>query len=143
VAELRSFASPVHAVLASPEGCDAAPLGAPGATVVRLSPAESMVVGDLDTAALERAVLNTDPTALVVDVTDGWVAFVLEGDGSRAAFARLSELGLPEEGALAGEVAHVGVRVIASDDRLTLLVPAMLADHLEGRIRADCAELLT
>jgi sarcosine oxidase gamma subunit len=139
VAELRTLEPAVHAVLATPEACDAV-TGA--AQVVRLSPTESMLVGELDVAALERAVLGVDPSALVVDVTDGWSAFLLEGKGSREAFARLSELELPAEGAVAGEAARIGVRVIAEGDRLTLLVPAMLADHLLERIRTDCAELL-
>jgi sarcosine oxidase gamma subunit len=139
VAELRTLTPTVHAVLATPEGCD---IVATGTQVVCLSPNETMVVGDLDTAALERAVRDADPDALVVDVTDGWAAVVLEGAGSRAAFARLSELELPGDGALAGEVARIGVRVIASGDRLTLLVPAMLAAYLEDRVRTDCAELL-
>jgi sarcosine oxidase gamma subunit len=139
VAELRALTPTVHAVLATPGGCDVAATAAP---VVRLSPNETMLVGDLDTAALERAVRGADPDALVVDVTDGWAAIVLDGEGSRAAFARLSELELPGDGALAGEVARIGVRVIASGDRLTLLVPAMLAAYLEDRVRTDCAELL-
>ena len=143
MAELRTLAPIVHTVLAAPEGCDAAMSAAPDAGVLRRSPVESMLVGGLDTAVLQRAVRDADPGALVVDVSDGWAAFVLEGDGSRAAFARLSELELPAEGSLAGEVAHVGVRVLVSGDRLTLLVPAMLAGHLEERIRTDCAELLT
>jgi sarcosine oxidase gamma subunit len=139
VAELRILAATVHAVLATPPGCDAA---GGGAQVVRLSPHEAMLVGEIDAAAVERAVRTADPTALVVEVTDGWAAFVLEGRGARAAFARLSELELPAYGAVAGEVARVGVRMIASGDRLTLLVPAMFAAHLEERIRTDCAELL-
>ncbi len=52
----------------------------------------------------------------------------------REAFAFLSELQLPDEGYVHGDVAHVPVRVIARRDRLQLFVPAMWGAYLRERI---------
>ena len=79
---------------------------------------------------------------MVEDVSDGWAGFALDGSGVREAFARLSELCLPQRGFVQGEVARLPVKAIAEPERLLLLVPAMFADHLERRIREDCAEVL-
>ena len=133
----------VHAVLATPAGCDAAVARA-GSDVVacRVSPGEAMLVGSGSIAALETAVRATDPDALVTDTSDGWTAFVIAGPRAREAFARLSELDLPDEGFVAGEVARIGARVLSSPDRIELFAPAMLADHLHARILEDCAGVL-
>ena len=49
----------------------------------------------------------------------------------------------PHEGWVQGEVARAAAKVIVERDRLTVLVPAMLGAHVEERIRADAAEVLT
>jgi hypothetical protein len=91
---------------------------------------------------LRDAVVTVDADAVVEDVSDGWAGFALDGSGVREAFARLSELCLPQRGFVQGEVARLPVKAIAEPERLLLLVPAMFADHLERRIREDCAEVL-
>ncbi|MGZ8614031.1 MAG: hypothetical protein ACXWX4_05045, partial [Actinomycetota bacterium] len=58
------------------------------------------------------------------------------------AFARLSELELPSEGWIQGEVARTAAKVLVERGRITILVPAMLAAHVEERIRMDAAEVL-
>ena len=83
-----------------------------------------------------------EPGAIVEDVTDGWAAFELVGDDAAEAFARLSELELPDDGFVQGEVARIGAKLIVTPGRLTILVPAMLGAFLEERILIDCAEVL-
>jgi len=138
VAELRSVAPTVVAVLASAEAIDA--ITAPdGATICRVAPREALLVGE---PGLGAPSLAGEESALVEDVSDGWAAFELEGDDVREAFARLSELELPEVGFVQGDVARVGAKVVTAPGRITILVPAMLGTSVEERIRTDCAEML-
>ena len=139
MAEVRSYAPSVLAVLAAPEACDHV-AGLPGAG--RVAPAETLIVGEVSRTAVERAVRLVDPDAVVADVSDGWAGIVLDGEGAREVFARLSELELPSEGFTQGEVARVGVRIFIEGDRIDLLVPAMVADHVRARIETDAGELL-
>ena len=139
MAELRTWAPTVTSVLASAEACDRVS-DLPGAC--RVSPGEVALVGDVSEAAVAAAVVRLDPDAVVLDVSDGWVAHSLDGPGSREAFARLSELVLPIAGSLVGEVTGVGVRILVDRSRIDLLVPSMVAAHVRERIETDCAELL-
>jgi sarcosine oxidase gamma subunit len=139
VADLRTGTPSVTSVLASADACDRVG-DLPGA--YRVSPVEVAIVGGVSAVAVRAAVARLDPDAVVLDVSDGWAALTLDGPGSREAFARLSELELPDAGAIAGEVARVGVRVIVEGDRIDLLVPSMVASHVRERIESDCAELL-
>jgi hypothetical protein len=126
-------------VLASAEACDRVS-DLPGAC--RVSPGEVALVGDVSEAAVASVVVRLDPDAVVLDVSDGWGAHTLDGPGSREAFARLSELELPIEGSLVGEVARVGARILVERDRIDLLVPSMISAYVRERIETDCAELL-
>jgi len=138
VAELRVEHPSVVVLLASSETCDA--FGAPdGATPMRIAPRELMLV-DAPEVAQERVSNGSAPR--VEDVSDAWVALVLEGVDAPAAFARLSELELPDDGWIQGEVAKAPAKVLVAGDRVTILVPAMLAAHVEERIRVDAAEVL-
>jgi hypothetical protein len=139
VAELRTWAPTVTSVLASAEACDRVS-DLPGAC--RVSPGEVALVGDVSAAAVASVVVRLDPDAVVLDVSDGWGAHTLDGPGSREAFARLSELELPIEGSLVGEVARVGARILVERDRIDLLVPSMISAYVRERIETDCAELL-
>lgn len=137
MAELRRATPTVVAVLASAEAIDRlAP--SPGATLCRVAPREAMLVGAVDPAAVDPG----EPDAIVEDVSDGWTAFELSGEGVADAFARLSELELPDDGSVQGEVARVGAKVLVAPARVTILVPAMLGAFVEERIRTDCAEVL-
>jgi hypothetical protein len=129
----------VIAVLASAGAIDA--LSVPdGATMCRVAPREALVIGGSGLSAND--VVLGEQGAMVEDVTDGWAAFELDGDDVAEAFARLSELELPENGFVQGDVARIGAKVLTAPDRITILVPAMLGAFVEERIRTDCAELL-
>lgn len=135
MAELREGSVRVTGVFASPEACDRL------AEACRIAPDEAMVLGE-PPADLEARVRELDPDAVVLDVSEGWDLLQLEGPGAREAFARISELELPERGFVQGEVARVAVRVLAEGDHVSLLVPAMWAGHVRERILTDAAELL-
>jgi len=138
VAELRSVSPTVVAVLASAAACDGVAAQA-GAILCRVAPREVLLVGEIDVSDVRV----DEPGAIVEDVTDGWAAFELAGDDFADAFARLSELELPEEGFAQGEVARIGAKLVVEPGRLTIFVPAMLGAFIEERIRTDCAEVLT
>lgn len=137
MAELRRADVAVITVLGSTDACEVA---LRHANTQRINADEVMVWGR-PPGDLASTVAAADPHASVEDVTDGWTAFVLEGAMTREAFARFSELELPDEGFVQGEAAHIAVRVRAEAGRLTLLVPAMWGDHLEERIRVESAGL--
>jgi hypothetical protein len=138
VAELRVEHPSVVVVLASRQACDA--FEAPdGATPMRIAPRELMLVDAPDIAEV-RVPSGSDPW--VEDVSDAWVALVLDGVDAPAAVARLSELELPVDGWIQGEVAGAAAKVLVAGERVTILVPAMLATHVEDRIRTDAAEVL-
>jgi len=140
VAELQPASPSVVVVLASIEACDRVSEEA-GATAMRVAPRELMLVGDVEAAAVRRAL--AEPDAIIEDVSDGWAAFELLGDDAGEAFARVCELELPAEGWVQGEVARAAAKVLVEPGRITILVPAMLGTHVEERIRADAAEVLT
>lgn len=139
MAELRIVSPTVIAVLASAGAIDALHVPA-GTTTCRVSPREALVIGGPDLSAAD--VVVDEPGAIVEDVTDGWAGSELAGDDVREAFARLSELELPEVGFVQGDVARIGAKVLAAPGRVTILVPAMLGTFIEERIRTDCAEVL-
>ena len=124
----------VVTVLSSGPGCDRV-ADLPGAC--RISPTEVMIVGDASVEILERAVRLDDPDAVVLEVSDGWALVPLEGPGAHEAFARLSELELPAEGFVQGEVARIGARVLVRSGGIDLLVPATLEAHVRERVRTD------
>ena len=136
--ELRRELPSVVAVLASADICDRLTSPA-GAVSLRVAPREVLLVGSADMEALPAI---TGEGGLVADVSDSWVRLVLDGAEASDAFARISELELPERGWIQGEVARAASKVLVEPGRIEMLVPAMLADHVEARIRADAAEVL-
>lgn len=142
--ELVPTQASVVGCFAAPEALDAL-IGIDGAYAGRVAPDEMMLVGEaglaegLVGAATARA-SAADPDAVVLDTSDGWAVWTLEGDTAREAFARLSAVPLQAE-YTQGDVAHVPVRAIALADRVHLLVPAMWREHLRARILADCTSL--
>lgn len=81
-----------------------------------------------------------DPNAIAIDVSDGWSSLTLEGDGIRGAFARLSELELPDEGFVQGKVGGVPAKLFIAGDRLHLMVASMWGEHLLDRVSAEVRE---
>lgn len=139
MAELRTGLPHVVVVLASGDECDrVGALGSP--TPLRVAPREVMLVGT-DDADVFRA--DVPGAALVDDVSDAWDSLVLEGPDAPEAFARVSELRLPATGWIQGEVAAAAAKVLVEAGRITILVPANLAAHVEERLRSDAAEVLT
>ena len=138
MAELRVDLPSVVCVLGSSEVCDAVE-ARDGLTLMRVAPREVMFVGPGD---LSDVPSSTGPRAWVEDVSDAWVALTLEGADAPDVFARISELEPPKEGWIQGEVARAPAKVLIVEDRVTLLVPAMLAAHVEERIRVDAAVVL-
>jgi sarcosine oxidase gamma subunit len=123
---------------AAPDAADAA-MSTASAYACRIAPDEVLLLGKPGAAAklVEAASKKAgaaDPDALVLDTTDGWTVWTLEGNDAREAFARLSAVPLPEEGFTQGDVAHVPVKVVAFSGRLHLLVPAMWGAFLRERI---------
>jgi hypothetical protein len=108
----------------------------------RVAPDEAMLLTTPDRAvatvedASARAIA-ADPDAMILDATDGWAAWTLRGDGVDVAFGRLSAVPLPR-GFAQGDVAHVPAKIVATEDTLDLLVPAMWGDCLRERILARC-----
>jgi hypothetical protein len=140
VAELRIVSPTVITVLASADAIGALRVPS-GATMCQVAPREALVVGDSELSASD--VVLDEPGAIVEDVTDGWAGFELAGDDVLEAFARLSELELPGEGFVQGDVARIGAKIVVHPGRITILVPAMLGAFVEERIRTDCAEVLS
>ena len=85
----------------------------------------------------EEAVAALDPDAVVMDVSDGWAGWRLEGEDAHAAFARLSALELPDDGWVQGDVAHVAAKVIADPEGVLILVPSYWTEHMHARIVSD------
>jgi hypothetical protein len=102
----------------------------------RVAPDELMLVAEGSAEGIEAArdVLGEDPSALVLDVTDGWAGWSLSGADCVPVFASLSELVLPEEGFLQGLVADVPAKVFVRTGGIDILAPAMWAAHVRTRL---------
>lgn len=138
MADLRIELPSVVVVLAPAGVCDRlAPT--PDAVPLRIAPREVMLVGPVDVSAVTALV---GESGLVADVSDGWVGLVLEGNDAPEVLARISELELPDRGWIQGEVARAAAKVLVEPGRIAVLVPAMLAAHVEERIRIDAAEVV-
>ena len=136
----------VVACVGEPDAVDAA-AALPFATPCRVAPDEAMLLITPEFAAefLERVTevaTAIDPHAIVLEATDGWAGWSLTGPGAGRAFGRLSAVSLAP-GFSQGDVAHVPVKILASDDRIDLLVPAMWSDYLRERILARCDDVTT
>lgn len=120
---------------------------ADGASAFRIAPDEAMLVGDPNVAdgltrTAAEAATPIDADAIVVDASDGWSGWTLEGKGAREALERLSQVPFPDTGFVQGDVAHVPARVVlAAPTQIHVFVPAMWREHLRERIVVDCAAL--
>jgi hypothetical protein len=145
VLELIPSAFSVVGVYGSPDACDGV-IGAAGRSAARVAADEVMLVGRVDEGEQLENMANEatrpiDPDALVIDVSDGWTVWTLHGSDAGEAMSRLSELEMPREGFLQGDVARLPARILSAPGRIDLMVPAMWGSHLRERILADCAAL--
>jgi len=121
-------------VHANEDACDLA-MRAPGAG--RVAPDEVIVRGPI-AEDLRSAVRTVDPDALIREATEGWAEVAVDGNDARDAFARVSELRLPDgPGYVQGDVARVAARVFVDDDGIRVLVPAYWGSHLRRRIEEE------
>lgn len=130
--------------LARPEELDALP--AVGRTYAcRVAPDELLLVappGDLpgDVAPL---LSERDPDAIAVDQSAGWTVWTLLGPDAGRAFARLSEIPPPAErpAFVQGAIAEVPGKAVFLTDRIHVLVPSSVADHMRMRVLTACRDL--
>ena len=135
----------VVACYADPQALDSLPVVPPGTHGCRVAPDELLLVAPpTERAETERWAADhfasADPSALVLDQSDGWSAFTLRGDEAPSVFAQLSEVPLPlrRRAFLQGAVAGGSAKVLLLDDAIHVLVPSTLRDNLAGRLRDVC-----
>jgi sarcosine oxidase gamma subunit len=130
----------VVSVYAASPACDAV---MSEASACRIAPDEVMLIGKPGTAkgTVGRVADVVGAHAVVIDATDGWSAWTLEGDDARRAFSYLSHLDLPEEGFVQGEVALLPAKVVTDGAGVHIFVPSMLEHDLRRRILARCGHL--
>jgi hypothetical protein len=115
------------------------------AIVHRVARDEVMVTASPDAAdalvtTLEKAVVD-DPGAVVLDTSDGWAAWAIQGPDARLAFSRVSPLVLPAAGTVQGDVLRLPARVAAAADEVVVFVPAGYGAWFERKLRERCPEL--
>jgi hypothetical protein len=144
MAELVATRAASIGVHASPEALD--DLTVDGSVLLRPAPDEAMLLAPpgeaprvLETASAMLA--EKDPTALVLDESDGWSIWTLVGEDARAAFARISALSPPAAGATQGEVAHLPARVVVIPGAIHVVVASMWSDALRDLIVEACPEV--
>lgn len=87
---------------------------------------------------------HTDPTALVLDQSDGWTTFTLRGDEGPWTFAQLSAIPLPptRPAFVQGAVAGGAAKVLLLDGIVHVLVPSTLRHHLAARLQDVCGSVV-
>ena len=135
----------VVACYADPQALDSLPVVPPGAHGCRVAPDELLLVAPpTQRAETERWATDhfasADPSAMVLDQSDGWSAFTLRGDEAPSVFAQLSDVPLPlkRRAFLQGAVAGGSAKVLLLDDAIHVLVPSTLRDNFAGRLRDVC-----
>ena len=136
----------VVACYADPQALDSLPVVPPGTHGCRVAPDELLLVAPpTERAETERWAADhfalADPSARVLDQSDGWSAFTLRGDEAPSVFAQLSEVPLPlrRRAFLQGAVAGGSAKVLLLEDAIHVLVPSTLRDNFAGRLRDVCA----
>jgi hypothetical protein len=143
VPELR--AERVGVILCSADAAALDALGAPprASTKMRTAVDETIIAAAPDmvddvVTELRVRISALDDDALVLDVSDGWAAWSITGEDAARAFSYLSALDPPSgTDFVQGDVARVAAKVLASDDGLTILVPAYWSEHLRRRAVVD------
>jgi len=116
--------------------------------VARVAPDELWVIGpraERDTLSrlVEQSLRPVAPDALVVDQTDGWTAWSIEGPSASHALARLTVMPLDQRSTALqqGAVAGVPAKVLATTSGYQVLVPAPVGHHLRDRVLEACVDL--
>jgi glycine cleavage system aminomethyltransferase T len=114
----------------------------------RVARDELWVVGDRPRRctlmrSVEQSLYPLAPDALLVDHTDGWTVWAIEGTMAPHALARLTVIPLDQRpGAFhQGAVAGVPAKVITTDTGYQVFVPAPVGHHLRDRVFEACADL--
>ena len=142
MAELYPVQADVLICCGEPQALDALPHSPH--TADRVAPDELLLLGnDLNADEVVQQLMTRDPNCLVLDVSDGYALWAIEGAGHKAAFGRLSAVPLPDAPAIVhGLVAQVPATAIVKDTRIVIVVSSAVSAHLHGRIAGACAELL-
>jgi sarcosine oxidase gamma subunit len=92
---------------------------------------------------VEQSLRPVAPDALVVDQTDGWTAWSIEGASAANALARLTVMPLDRRSTALqqGAVAGVPAKVLATTSGYRVLVPAPVGHHLRDRLLQACVDL--
>lgn len=117
------------------------------AVACRVAPDELLLVGvdreaDHVLAAAVAWLTPRDEHCVVLDATDGWTGWTIEGDDAAWAFAHVSMLPLPEQGFVQGHVGHVPARVLTEPGTVHVLVEAMYGGWLRELMLARCPDLV-
>jgi sarcosine oxidase gamma subunit len=112
---------------------------------LRVAPDEMLFVAHAEEApAVVRQVSDRlgvlDPEGLAIDLSDGWFALTLEGEGAREVFAHVSELHLPAGGFIQGKVGGLPAKLLVEADRIQVMVASMWSDHVVGRLSAEAPD---
>jgi hypothetical protein len=135
----------VVACYASSQALDSLPPALPGTHECRVARDELLLVApptllaETERWAAEHFA-SVEPSALVLDQSDGWSAFTLRGDEAPSVFAQLSELPLPmgRQAFIQGAVAGGSAKILLNDDMIHVLVPSTLRHNLADRLRDVC-----
>jgi len=134
----------VIACFAGPQALDALPSQA-GTLRFPVAPDELLLIAPPSLAAdIERRAgehfAAAEPSALVLDQSDGWCTFTLRGEESDTLFAQLSTVPLParRQAFLQGAVAGGSAKMIVLERCIHVLVPSSLRHHVAARIQDVC-----
>lgn len=137
----------IIACYASPPALDSLPIVPAGTHECRVAPDEVLLIAPPTLLAeTERRSAEhfaaVEPTALVLDLSDGWSAFTLRGDEAASVFAQLSDIPLPvgHPAFLQGAVAGGSAKILIFDDVIHVFVPSTLRDNLASRLRDVCRD---
>ena len=144
----RTHAS-VVSCWASPEALDALAILS-GAHKCRVAPDEVLFLSaPAQVADVQRQAAaffaTVEPSALILDQSDGWTMFTLRGDEADRVFAQLSVVPPPSErpAFVQGAVAGGSAKMLFLEGCIRVLVPSTLRHHLAARLRDVCGELVT
>jgi sarcosine oxidase gamma subunit len=118
------------------------------AFAARVAPDELWVIGPRAgraslTRLVEQSLRQIASDALVVDQTDGWTIWSVEGASASHALARLTIMRLDQRSTALqqGAVAGVPAKVLATTSGYQVLVPAPVGHHLRDRVLEACIDL--